>query len=473
MLRNDPTFLGTVASVSGATISVRLARSVASGLSIIEGRTYSIGQVGSFVRIPQGYQDLFAVVSEVGAKAAPNVTHEPNEETGRWMQIQLVGESVGSTFERGISQYPNIGDAVHITTESSLARIYGSSEFGHVIVGALSSAESIPAKLSLNELVTRHSAVLGSTGSGKSTTIASLIRSITSAQNGDSDYPNARILMLDIHGEYSSALADVATIFSVDPQQGEEKLHIPYWALNSDDLLDFLTGGVSGPQETAFTDEIFALKVSSHERADYPGIEESSITVDTPIPFSLKQLWYNLIDFELMTFEGANRDEPTLQSSGNAAELLPPKYKPHAMGAQGPFLNQNAVGIRRQLNLFRSKLLDRRYDFLLHPGPWEPELDGSIDSDLDELLSGWIGGDKPISILDLSGVPSAVLERLVGSILKIVYEALYWSREKSEGGIERPLLIVMEEAHRYLTAGSASLALETVQKIAKEGANMA
>ncbi len=469
MLRRDPTFLGTVASVSGATLSVRLAESVASGLSIIEGRTYSIGQVGSFVRIPQGYQDLFAVVSEVGAKAAPELAQNSNEDTGRWMQIHLVGESVGSTFERGISQYPNIGDAVHITTENSLARIYGSSEFGHIIVGALSSAESIPAKLALNELVTRHSAVLGSTGSGKSTTVASLIRSITTAQGDDSDYPNARILMLDIHGEYSSALADVATIFSVDPQKGEEKLHIPYWALNSDDLLGFLTGGVSGPQETAFTDEIFALKVGSHEQVGFPGIEESSITVDTPLPFSLKQLWYNLIDFEMTTFEGANRDQPTLQSSGNADELMPPKYKPHAMGAQGPFLNQNAIGIRRQLNLFRSKLLDRRYDFLLHPGPWEPDLNGSVESDLDALLSGWIGGDKPISILDLSGVPSAVLERLVGSILKIVYEALYWSREKSEGGIERPLLIVMEEAHRYLSPGSASLASETVQRIAKEG----
>ena len=139
------------------------------------------------------------------------------------------------------------------------------------------------------------------------------------------------------------------------------------------------------------------------------------------------------------------------------------------MGAQGPFLNQQAFGIRRQLNLLRSRLLDRRYDFLLHPGPWEPDLEGNTESDLDALLSGWIGGEKPITILDLSGVPSAVLERLVGSILKVVYESLFWSREKSEGGIERPLLIVMEEAHRYLSSGADSLASETVQRIVKEG----
>jgi DNA helicase HerA-like ATPase len=469
MLRHDPTYLGEVASVSGSAISVHLASSIASGLSIIEGRSYRIGQVGSFVRIPQGYQDLFGVVSEVGASVAPTVAEGMEQDTGRWMKIQLVGESIGGVFERGISQYPNIGDSVHITTESSLARIYGSGNVGHIVIGALSSAESIPAKVSLNELVTRHSAVLGSTGSGKSTTIASLLRSITTVPESGEGYPGARILMLDIHGEYPNALADVASVFSVDPRPGEQRLLIPYWALNSSDLLDFLTGGVDGPRETAFTDTIFELKVKSHEKSKFPGVVESSITVDTPLPFSLKTLWYNLIDFEVATFEGANRDQSTLQDKGDADKLVPPKYKPHAMGNQGPFLNQQAVGIRRQLNLLRSRMLDRRYDFLLHPGPWDPNLEGKVTQDLDALLAGWIGGDKPITILDLSGVPSAVLTRLVGSILKIVYESLFWSREKSEGGIERPLLIVMEEAHRYLSSESGSLASETVQKIAKEG----
>lgn len=114
MLSNDPTYLGTVASVSGSAISVHLAQSVASGLSIIEGRTYKIGQVGSFVRIPQGYQDLFGVVSEIGAKAAPDIVAGIEGDTGRWMQVQLVGEAIGGSFERGVSQYPNIGDTVHI-----------------------------------------------------------------------------------------------------------------------------------------------------------------------------------------------------------------------------------------------------------------------------------------------------------------------------------------------------------------------
>ena len=466
MLSNDPTYLGNVATVSGSAVSVHVAQSVASGLSIIEGRTYRIGQVGSFVRIPQGYQDLFGIVSEVGAKTAPDVVASIDGDTGRWMQIQLVGESVGGAFERGVSQYPNIGDSVHIVTETNLGRIYGSSSFGKVVIGSLSSAESIPAMVGINELITRHSAVLGSTGAGKSTTVASLLRSIA---DNESNYPSARVLLLDIHSEYAAALSDIATVFSVDPHEGQEPLYIPYWALDSGELLDFLTGGIERERETAFTDKLFEMKVDSHRSFTFQGVAESSITADTPLPFSLKKLWYDLLDFEITTFSGENRDKSTQQDPGNAETLTAPTYLPHAMGTKGPFLNQRARGIRRQLDLLRSRLLDRRYDFLLHPGRWEPGLDGRIEADLDELLAGWLGGPKPITVLDLSGVPSIVIERLVGSILKIVYESMFWSREKSEGGIGRPLLVVLEEAHRYLSSGKENLALETTRKIAKEG----
>ncbi len=467
-LGHDPTFLGDIAAVSGAAITVRLARSVASGLSIISGRTYKIGQVGSFVRVPQGYQDMFGIVSEVGATAAPQDV-DTTVDTGRWMKVELVGETIGGHFERGVSQYPNIGDTVHLAVEEHLREIYAGSDEGHLSIGTLSSAESISAQISLNELVTRHSAVFGSTGSGKSTTIASLLRVVTAAAQDGGSYPSARVLLLDIHGEYTIPLADMAHVFSIEPQYGEERLFIPYWALNTDDLLDFLTGGVEDNQRTAFSDKISQLRRQSHEVQCFPGVDMASITVDTPLPFSLKRLWYDLIDFEIMTLEGPNRDQPTLQDRGSADRLERPIYKPHAMGAVGPFLNQHAFGIQRPLNLLRSRLLDRRYDFLLRPGPWEPELNGVPQEDLDSLLRSWLGGEKPITILDLSGVPSSVLERLIGSILNVVYEALFWSREKTEGGVERPLLIVMEEAHRYLSGKSATLAAAVVQRIAKEG----
>ena len=468
MLSRDPTFLGKIAVVSGSAITVHLSQSVASGLSFINGQVYKIGQVGSFVRVPQGYQDLFGVVSEVGADA---LSDRPAsfDDTGRWMSVELVGEVVGGSFDRGVSQYPNIGDAVHLAIDEDLRRIYEAGGERHVAIGSLSSTDNIPAKISLDELVTRHSAVLGSTGSGKSTTIASLLRAITAGDREGGTYPSARIVLLDIHGEYAGPLGDVARVFSVEPEADQRRLFIPYWALKTRELLDFLAGDLEGNREAAFTEKIFALKLASHKAQQFPGLEAASLTVDTPVPFSLRRLWYDLFDFEIATFEGKDRDQRALEQPGDLETLTPPKYKPHAMGPVGPFLNQAAYGIQRPLRLLRSRLLDRRYDFLLRPGPWDPDKDGRVASDLDELLLGWLGNDKPVTILDLSGVPSSVLQRLVGSILKIVYEALFWSREKTEGGIHRPLLIVMEEAHRYLANGSEELAAAIVQRIAKEG----
>ena len=269
MLSRDPTYLGTIAAVSGAALNVHLAQSVASGLSIIKGQTYKVGQVGSFVRVPQGYQDLFGVVSEVGANAVPKSMGSVDD-TGRWMKIELVGEVVGGTFERGVSQYPNIGDSVHLAVEEHLRKLYDIRGQGYVVIGTLASAESITAKVALNELVTRHSAVLGSTGSGKSTTVASLLRAITSSTPGAVDYPNARVLLLDIHGEYAMPLADVAQVFSVEPQYDEERLFIPYWALDSEDLLDFLTGGLEGNSENGIHGQDISAQASFSRCATIP-----------------------------------------------------------------------------------------------------------------------------------------------------------------------------------------------------------
>ena len=114
-----------------------------------------------------------------------------------------------------------MNDDVHLVTEEDLAKIYGQHSSGHVVIGRLANAESIPVRIDLEKLVTRHSAVLGSTGSGKSTTVASLLRSISS--QGDGGFPSARILLLDIHGEYANALRNVASVFRVTPNAGEQR----------------------------------------------------------------------------------------------------------------------------------------------------------------------------------------------------------------------------------------------------------
>lgn len=467
-----PTLLGHVGAVSGSTISVRQAPSVASGIAVIGGKSYRIGQVGSFVRIPQGYHDLYGIVAEVGANATPDAARDSPAESERWMTVQLVGEIVSASFERGISQYPNVNDEAHLVTEEDLAVIYGTEDVGQVTVGRLSNAEGIPVRIDLDKLVTRHSAVLGSTGAGKSTTVASFIRSIALAKNADgrSAFQSARILLLDVHGEYGRALGSVATVFRINPDRGESSLHIPFWALDPVELLTFLMGKLDDKPLSQILDRILDYKASVVEKYDIPAIELNSMTSDSPVPFSLKKLWFELLEPEIKTWADQARTQPAIDAPGDATALRAPRYRPHGAGTTPPFINQVGVlGIRKQLDQMRSRLLDRQFDFLLHPGPWEPDLEGKTTKDLAELLKTWLGHERPVTILDLSGVPSAVMARLIGAILRIIYDALFWGREKSEGGIARPLLVVMEEAHRYLSKEADGPARVMAQRIVKEG----
>lgn len=470
-MKVKPTLLGYVTGVSGGAIKVTQSPTVSSGIAIIGGKSYRIGQVGSFVRIPQGYQDLYGVVSEVSANPAHLGTERiPIAAEERWLSVHLVGEATGSTFERGLSQFPSIGDEVHLVTEESLSVVYGAQDASQIAIGRLANAEGIPVRIDIDRLVSRHVAVLGSTGAGKSTTVASLLRSIVSGDANAAMLGGARILMLDVHGEYGQAFRDLATTFRVNPTAGEERLVVPFWALEPTDLLEFLIGKLDDKPLTQVLDKIYEAKLSVAKTAPLPGLDPATLTAGTPLPFSLSQLWLDLLDPEVRTWSDKDKTVPALVSAGDASTLTPPKYLPHGMGSTAPFMNSVGVlGIRRGLDQMRSKLLDRRFDFLLHPGDWEPSLQGISNKDLADLLASWMGHGKPITILDLSGIPSAVLTHLIAAILKILYEGLFWGREKSEGGKARPVLVVMEEAHRYLGADAKDDAKEIVQRIVKEG----
>lgn len=422
------------------------------------------------MRIPQGYHDLYGIIADVGATAAPQTIADPSSRGDRWMTVQLVGEIVEATFERGISQYPAINDEVHLVTEDDLARIYGTDDEGQVTIGRLAAAESIPARIDLDRLVTRHSAILGSTGSGKSTTVASLLRSICVSHGETAEFPSARILLLDVHGEYASALGDVAKTFRVNPTDGSDALFVPYWAMDVSEVVQFTMGKVEEKALTAIYDYVFENKHKIAVIAKFEGVNPASLSLTSPIPYSLKQLWFDLIDPEIKTTTDNQGLHSARTAEGNAETLTPPQYPPPGPGGATPFLNKVGVlSIRRQLAQLRSRLLDRQFDFMLHPGDWEPKLDGTTKKDLAELLEGWVGHDRPITILDLSGVPSLVMTRLIGGILNVIYEGLFWGRELPEGGRKRPQLVVMEEAHRYLGKEDESPARTMVQRIVKEG----
>ena len=134
-----------------------------------------------------------------------------------------------------------------------------------------------------------------------------------------------------------------------------------------------------------------------------------------------------------------------------------------------PFLNNKAKGMLGFLEGMRSRLLDQSYNFLFRPVGYSPALNGSTPNDLPNLFSTWFGHEFPVSILDLSAIPSNIMQTISGCILKIIYDALYWGQNTLVGGKKQPLLIVLDEAHAYLKAGEESISSRTVQAIAKEG----
>lgn len=145
----DPSRLGTVEDVNGSSVSVKLSDNTPGGLLFVKGEAYRVGQVGGFVRIPSGYVDLYGVISQVGAGAAPGPPEFAPQFGNRWLKVELVGQGRrGTKFERGIAQYPSIGDAVHVVTESNLKTVYApSDDDGYIAVGRVASAESIRAYL--------------------------------------------------------------------------------------------------------------------------------------------------------------------------------------------------------------------------------------------------------------------------------------------------------------------------------------
>lgn len=484
-MRRDPTLIGVVQDVFGSTVTVELNDETATGLGFVEGEGYRIGQVGSFVRIPLGYIDLYGVVSQVGAGAAPESI--PEKAYGnRWIKVQMVGEGQrGGRFERGISQHPTVEDRVHVVTQSDLAAIYGAIDpQDYVTVGHLASAESIPALVNVNRLVTRHCAVVGTTGSGKSTTVAGLL----SALSDPVRYPASRILVLDIHGEYAKALRSRSNVFRVAAElsHGQKPLNIPFWALSFDEFVPLAFGRLGNDaQASVVADTIVQLKREALVTCPRSGVTEDSVTVDTPVPFCIHKLWFELHRREYHTLiprPGDAVDEwdiaYVLDAAGQPADigdamaLRPPQYRAvKTSGGPAERVQQGvgSIGIRSQLAALSSKIRDPRLAFLFNPGDWSPGLDGAVIKDIDDLLLDWIGSDKPVSVLDLSGIPSGILNDLIGAMLRVLYDAIFWARNLPEGGRERPLLVVLEEAHSYLSKQFDGPASAAVRRIAKEG----
>ncbi|WP_443018423.1 ATP-binding protein [Sphingomonas sp. AAP5] len=485
---NAATAIGSVQDVSGTSVSVTLRADRFSGLSFVDGQGYRIGQIGSFVKIPIGYMDLFGIVSQVGASAVPESLAKELPNGLRWMTVQLIGEGYRTgRFQRGISQYPTIDDEVHLVSEADLRVIYGKSDRqNHLVrVGHIAGSESIDALVDINKLVTRHSAVVGTTGSGKSTTVAGLLNVLSNEER----FPSARIVVLDLHGEYAKALGDRATVFRINPDPrnpNEQRLCIPFWALSFDEMLRVTFGALStdGKARNVILERVLAAKAASLATSPIRGLTAENLSADSPVPFSLHKLWHELYGLDFATYynsKGSPADPATWayeldanhnEIAGNAEAGHPPRFRKVKNVKDDPEkINYvpDGLNIRAQLEALGSKLRVSRYDFLLRAGDWHPDAEGIVTKGLADLMKAWLGSPKPITILDLSGIPSSMTNDIIGNVLRVLYDGLFWARNLSEGGRERPLLIVMEEAHAYLNDNFDSAASLITQRIVKEG----
>lgn len=484
-MSSKETYLGDVQDVKGTTVSISLSKESLTGFVYIDGQGYRVGQIGSFVRIPIGFNDLFGIISQVGASAIPENQVEHQSHGNRWMTIQLIGEGPrNGVFQRGLSQYPTIGDEVHLVSEKELKNIYGQPDKPYFVkLGHISNAETIPALIDVNKLITRHSAVVGTTGSGKSTTVASILNALS-----DSDkYPSARIIMLDLHGEYGQALQEKAHIYKINgdatSKLKERDLHIPFWALNFDELCEISFGEFNNEKDKNIVMErVQKYKIESLEKYPRKGASADTLSVDSPIPFSIHLLWYELFIEVFGTYYKGRPGKPSdnlayeIDANGNEFKGDPmkgiaPIFKNIVTeaGEEKIFNLPGSLNIGKQLLLLGTKLRIPRYDFIFKPHDWMPDADGKVDQDLDCLLMNWIGSNRPVSILDLSGVPADILQTTIGALLRLLYEALFWARNLSQGGKHRPLLVVMEEAHIYLNDDFKGMASRIVQRIVKEG----
>jgi hypothetical protein len=290
--------------------------------------------------------------------------------------------------------------------------------------------------------------------------------------------------LFDLHGEYGKTFAKRGTLRNVTLSSTSSSLFVPYWALSFEELIPLTFDSLADEAGRSYVrDEIVRLKREALAAKPIPGISEDDLTVDTPVPFSVHQLWFDLHCYVNATHSVPGTAQTTATwaleldpagapiDEGDAAAVRPPRFQPQEQAAGAPkvFLSAAPLTIRRNVDILASRLRDRRWSFILDPGPWAPDVNGIAKEDLDTLLDAWLNPDVGPLVVDLSGAPPAIVSEVIGSMTRLVYDALFWARKFSEGGRERPVLLVFEEAHVYLSGTAPTGARSSVQRIVREG----
>lgn len=408
-------FLGRVVACNGsrATIAAVAERG--------ETSLTELWSVGRLISISVAANRVVALVCSM--QTASDEWSEEENNTVR-IEVELMGEvHVGpdgrEEFSAGISRYPYLGAIAHRMRASDLARIYDSRQADSCVIGKLTQDESLDATIHVPSMLAKHFAIVGTTGVGKSTAVTLLLNKAIAAD------PKLRVLILDPHNEFAAAFPEYAVVIEPDT------LDLPFWLFRLEEFAEVIFRGRPPVAEEL---DILRDVIPDAKKAFKGGesglvrrqTEKSSITADTPVPYRIADL-LAMIDERIGRLEG-RMDKPHLRS-----------------------LKVRIV----------SAINDPRYHFMFSSNTISDTIQDTIAK-----IFRIPGEGKPIATFELAGIPSEVVNSVASVLCRMAFEIALWA----DGGIH--MLVVCEEAHRYVPADPSLGFLPTRQaiaRIAKEG----
>ena len=406
--------IGLVSEISGSSSQVIL-DSAALQIAALDSDPVaaSAGQVGSQIKMRVGAAWLIANIRSLRLIEGSNdqITAQVDF-LGEGDEEKLTGKLY--KFRRGVTRYPTPGCRVYPVTTADLKQIYAADDRASIDIGTVYPTKDIRAALYIDAMLGKHFALLGSTGTGKSTSAALILHRICELA------PQGHIVMVDPHGEYAAAFQTTGAIYDVS------NLQMPYWLMNFEEHCEvFLTTSNSERQIDA---DILAKCLLAARAKGRLGQEISKLTVDAPVPYLLSDLT-NLIQLEMGKMDRAGDTAPYLRIKTKIDEIK----------------------------------ADPRYSFM-----FSGMLVADTMQDFISRVFRLPGDGKPISIIDVSGVPSEITSVVVAVLSRMVFDFAIWSRNEAR----RPILLVCEEAHRYIpnerNADGSSVG-KILSRIAKEG----
>lgn len=401
-------------------------------------------------------EKLIGIVTRVSKKRIDIDDEETEEQeySFNFCNITLVGtfyKKLSSTkqniFKRAVNTYPEINSKVYLADGKALSIIMNSleneiSSEKRLIIGKYASNKTVEAILDGNRFFQRHATIVGSTGSGKSFTVANILEKANELEH-------ANLIVFDLHGEYNE-LSYAEQIKICDYEDG---LHIPLWFFNYEEIHSLFiesSEGTSTNQRAAVIKYILEHK-KRYLEDNMAGFSSEIITADTPIPFLAKGLKDYLEDENI-------KEEFT----GDIIQSGPNKGKEKTK--QGQYYGKLTNLITR----LQTKIDDKKYGFVFN------ESNTGRAEYLKEFIDKIMGLDKKVKVIDLSEVPSDMLPIIIGIVTRLVYEVQFWMSPKTDE-TRHPIAFICDEAHLYMPRDTTKLkavenkSLEIFEKISKEG----